>query len=130
MSSLFVALCSLVASSFRTRAALQAEILALRHQLCSAASKLQSPLAHLLSYFGRWRTAADEGFRQSRFFNSHICLRQLTICPHLSNRRCLAHSYCDGGCMVTVAVPVLIGSVAEVAVTITAAGFGTLRGAV
>src|SRR5450759_3826103 len=33
MSSLFVALFSLVASSFRTRAALQAEILALRHQL-------------------------------------------------------------------------------------------------
>jgi hypothetical protein len=33
MSSLFVAFCSLVASSFRTRAALQAEILALRHQL-------------------------------------------------------------------------------------------------
>jgi hypothetical protein len=33
MSSLFVALCSLVASSFQTRAALQAEILALRHQL-------------------------------------------------------------------------------------------------
>src|SRR5260370_39489334 len=30
MSSLFVALCSLVASSFRTRTALQAEILALR----------------------------------------------------------------------------------------------------
>jgi hypothetical protein len=33
MSSLFVALFSLVASSVRTRAALQAEILALRHQL-------------------------------------------------------------------------------------------------
>ncbi len=33
MNSLFVALCALVASSFRTRAALQAEILALRHQL-------------------------------------------------------------------------------------------------
>jgi putative transposase len=33
MSSLFVALFSLVASSFRTRAALQAGILALRHQL-------------------------------------------------------------------------------------------------
>jgi putative transposase len=33
MSSLFVALFSLVASSFRTRAAPQAEILALRHQL-------------------------------------------------------------------------------------------------
>jgi putative transposase len=33
MSSLFVAFFSLVASSFRTRAALQAEILALRHQL-------------------------------------------------------------------------------------------------
>src|ERR1700722_20276390 len=33
MSSLFVALFALVASSFRTRAALQAEILALRHQL-------------------------------------------------------------------------------------------------
>ena len=33
MSSLFVALLVLVASSFRTRAALQAEILALRHQL-------------------------------------------------------------------------------------------------
>ena len=33
MSSLFVALFPLVASSFRTRAALQAEILALRHQI-------------------------------------------------------------------------------------------------
>ena len=33
MSSFFVAFFSLVASSFRTRAALQAEILALRHQL-------------------------------------------------------------------------------------------------
>jgi hypothetical protein len=33
MSSLFVALFALLASSFRTRAALQAEILALRHQL-------------------------------------------------------------------------------------------------
>src|SRR5436853_7478370 len=33
MSSLFVALFALVASSFRTHAALQAEILALRHQL-------------------------------------------------------------------------------------------------
>jgi hypothetical protein len=33
MSSLFVALFALVASSFRTRIALQAEILALRHQL-------------------------------------------------------------------------------------------------
>src|ERR1700683_1644929 len=33
MSSLFVAFFSLVASSFRTRAALQVEILALRHQL-------------------------------------------------------------------------------------------------
>src|SRR5437660_12679096 len=33
MSSLFVALFALVASSFRTRAALQAEILALGHQL-------------------------------------------------------------------------------------------------
>jgi hypothetical protein len=33
MSSLFVALFALVASSFRTRAALQGEILALRHQL-------------------------------------------------------------------------------------------------
>jgi hypothetical protein len=33
MSSLFVALFALVASSFRTRTALQAEILALRHQL-------------------------------------------------------------------------------------------------
>src|SRR6202035_1893521 len=33
MSSPFVAFFSLVASSFRTRAALQAEILALRHQL-------------------------------------------------------------------------------------------------
>jgi putative transposase len=33
MSSLFVALFALVASSFRTRAALQAEIVALRHQL-------------------------------------------------------------------------------------------------
>ena len=33
VSSLFVALFALVASSFRTRAALQAEILALRHQL-------------------------------------------------------------------------------------------------
>jgi len=33
MSSLFVALFALVASSFRTRSALQAEILALRHQL-------------------------------------------------------------------------------------------------
>ena len=33
MSSLFVAVFALVASSFRTRAALQAEILALRHQL-------------------------------------------------------------------------------------------------
>jgi putative transposase len=33
MSSLFVAFCSLLASTFRTHAALQAEILALRHQL-------------------------------------------------------------------------------------------------
>jgi len=33
MSSLFVALFALAASNFRTRAALQAEILALRHQL-------------------------------------------------------------------------------------------------
>jgi putative transposase len=33
MSALFVALLALVASSFRTRAALQVEILALRHQL-------------------------------------------------------------------------------------------------
>jgi hypothetical protein len=33
MSPLFVALFALLASSFRTRAALQAEILALRHQL-------------------------------------------------------------------------------------------------
>ena len=33
MSSLFVALFALVTSSFRTRASLQAEILALRHQL-------------------------------------------------------------------------------------------------
>src|SRR5438270_13503412 len=33
MSSLFVALFALVVSSFRSRAALQAEILALRHQL-------------------------------------------------------------------------------------------------
>ncbi len=33
MSSLFVAFLALVTSSFRTRAALQAEILALRHQL-------------------------------------------------------------------------------------------------
>ena len=33
MNSLFVALFALVASSFRTRAALQTEILALRHQL-------------------------------------------------------------------------------------------------
>ena len=33
MSSLFVAFFAFVASSFRTRAALQAEILALRHQL-------------------------------------------------------------------------------------------------
>src|ERR1700721_1014902 len=33
MSSLFVALFALVASSFRTRGALQIEILALRHQL-------------------------------------------------------------------------------------------------
>jgi hypothetical protein len=33
MSSLFVALFAFVASSFRSRAALQAEILALRHQL-------------------------------------------------------------------------------------------------
>ena len=33
MSSLFVALFALLASSFRTRSALQAEILALRHQL-------------------------------------------------------------------------------------------------
>jgi hypothetical protein len=58
-------------------------------------------------------------------------LRQLTTYPHLSKRRCLAHSYCDGlGSMVTFAEPILIGSVAEVAVTITAAGFGTLRGAV
>ena len=33
MSSLFVAFFALIASTFRTRAALQAEILALRHQL-------------------------------------------------------------------------------------------------
>jgi hypothetical protein len=33
MSSLFIAFFALLASSFRTRAALQAEILALRHQL-------------------------------------------------------------------------------------------------
>ena len=33
MSSVFVALFALLASSFRTRAAIQAEVLALRHQL-------------------------------------------------------------------------------------------------
>jgi len=58
-------------------------------------------------------------------------LPQLTTYPHLSKRRCLAHSYCDGlGSMVTLAEPILIGSVAEIAVTVTAAGFGTLSGAV
>jgi hypothetical protein len=42
-----------------------------------------------------------------------------------------AHNYGDGlGCMVTVALPILVGSVPKVAVTITVAGFGTLRGAV
>jgi hypothetical protein len=35
MSSLFVAFFALIASTFRTRAALQAEILALRHQLAA-----------------------------------------------------------------------------------------------
>ena len=47
MSSLFVALFALAASSFRTRAALQAEILALRHQLAvfqkNAPRRVQSP---------------------------------------------------------------------------------------
>ena len=39
MSSLFVAFFTLIASTFRTRPALQAEILALRHQLVSAGLK-------------------------------------------------------------------------------------------
>ena len=47
MSSLFVALFALLASSFRTRAALQAEILALRHQLAvfqkNAPRRLRTP---------------------------------------------------------------------------------------
>jgi len=51
MSSLFVGLFALIASSFRTRVALQAEILALRHQLAvlqkSAASLARSPLRPL-----------------------------------------------------------------------------------
>jgi putative transposase len=45
MSSLFVALFALVASSFRTRAALQAEILALRHQLAVCQKNAQEPVA-------------------------------------------------------------------------------------
>jgi len=45
MSSLFVALLVLVASSFRTRAALQAEILALRHQLAVFQKECAASLA-------------------------------------------------------------------------------------
>jgi len=44
MSSLFVALFTLVACSFRTRAALQAEILALRHQLAVFQKNAPRPL--------------------------------------------------------------------------------------
>jgi|SRR5205807_2322862 len=46
MSSLFFSLFALVASSFRTRAALQAEILALRHQL--AVSPKERPASRAL----------------------------------------------------------------------------------
>jgi len=44
MSSLFIALFALVASTFRTRAALQAEILALRHQLVVFQNNAPRPL--------------------------------------------------------------------------------------
>ena len=45
MSSLFVAFFALIASTFRTRAALQAEILAVRHQLCSFPEERAASLA-------------------------------------------------------------------------------------
>ena len=48
MSSLLVALFALVASSFRTRAALQAEILALRHQLAVFQKNVPGRLLHRL----------------------------------------------------------------------------------
>ena len=52
MSSLFVVFLSLVASSFLTRSALQAEILALRHQLTvlqkNAPPRLRLPLSDRL----------------------------------------------------------------------------------
>ena len=46
MSSLFVALFAFVASSFRTRAALQTEILALRHQLAVFQKNAPGRLRH------------------------------------------------------------------------------------
>ena len=46
MNSLFVALFALVASSFRTRAALQTEILALRHQLAVLQKNAPRRFAH------------------------------------------------------------------------------------
>jgi len=60
MSSLFVALFALVASSFRTRAALQAEIFALRHQLTVLQKnaprrlRLQSSDRLLWIWLSRW----------------------------------------------------------------------------
>src|ERR1700690_797065 len=59
MSSLFVALFALVASSFPTRAALQAEILALRHQLAvfqkNAPARLRFRCSRLLwVLLSRW----------------------------------------------------------------------------
>jgi hypothetical protein len=58
MSSLFVALFALVVSSFRTRAALQAEILALRHQLAVCQKNAPRRL--------RWEDNDAQLFAQSR----------------------------------------------------------------
>ena len=58
MSSLFVALLALVTSSFRTRVALQAEILALRHQL--AVFQKSAPRRLRLQRSDRKRKEADE----------------------------------------------------------------------
>ena len=60
MSSLFVALFALVASSFRTRAALQVEIVTLRHQLtvlqknAPARLRLQRSDRLLWALLSRW----------------------------------------------------------------------------
>ncbi len=61
MSSLFVAFFALLASSFRTRAALQVEILALRHQL--AVSQKNAPRRLRLQRCDRlfWVCCADSG---------------------------------------------------------------------